>query len=54
MIHLYFSVGEALHIITARTRPFQSLAADYVPLTSDYEDEVEIVEEGRISLAPSP
>ncbi|CAN8103997.1 unnamed protein product [Discula destructiva] len=34
-IHFYFAVGEALHIVTSRTSPFRSLAADYPPLTRD-------------------
>jgi hypothetical protein len=35
-IHVYFAAAEALHIVTTRQTPFQSLAAEYTPLNDDY------------------
>lgn len=46
-IHFYFAAAEALHIITTKQRPFQSLAAEYTPLYDEYRDDVGDVEEGN-------
>lgn len=45
-IHFYFAAAEALHIVTTRQTPFQSLAAEYTPLNEGHRDDVEAMEEG--------
>lgn len=45
-IHFYFAAAEALHIVTTRRTPFQSLAAEYTPLNEEYRDDLETMEEG--------
>lgn len=47
IIHFYFAAAEALHIVTTRQSPFKSLAAEYIPLNSDYSDGLGDIEEGN-------
>lgn len=46
-IHFYFAAAEALHIITTNRSPFVSLAAEYTPLTEEYRDDLDDIEEGN-------
>lgn len=46
-IHFYFAAAEALHIVTTKRIPFQSLAAEYTPLNEEYRDDIGDIEEGN-------
>ncbi|KAL1876977.1 hypothetical protein Daus18300_002585 [Diaporthe australafricana] len=50
-IHFYFAAAEALHIITTKRSPYQSLAAEYTPLNEEYRDDLAEIEEGNVGRA---
>lgn len=50
-IHFYFAAAEALHIITTKRSPYQSLAAEYTPLNEEYRDDIEGIEEENVGGA---